>query len=246
MEIQQVDILLRLIIAHLLADFVFQTDQIAKEKKRGLRSGYFYVHLLIVCLLTYLFLGEWSNWQAPLIIMLFHGLIDLLKIRIRSEASWVFLGDQLLHILTVILLWIYLTNYSFSSFWMFLKEVWQNEEALIVLTAYLLISIPTSVLIGSLTRHWQNLIESDGKDSLKDAGKWIGIIERSLILTFILVNQWAAIGFLLTAKSVFRFGDLKEGAERKKTEYILIGTLLSFTFSIFTGIATRFLCGIAG
>lgn len=239
MEIQHIDILLRLIIAHLLTDFVFQTDRMAKEKKAGLRAGYFYTHILIAGVLTYLLLADWTNWWAPLIIMLLHGLIDLVKVRIRSEASLVFLADQLLHILSVIFLWIYLTNYSFSAFWRFLAAVWQNESVLIVLTSYLLVSLPAGVLIGSLTRHWQNLIGSNEKDSLKDAGRWIGIIERILILTFILVNQWAAIGFLLTAKSVFRFGDLKDGTERKKTEYILIGTLLSFTFSIFTGIVTR-------
>ena len=61
-------------------------------------------------------------------------------------------------------------------------------------------------------------------------------IERILIFTFILIKQWPAIGFLIAAKSVFRFGELKEGKERKKTEYILIGTLLSFTFAIIVGI----------
>jgi hypothetical protein len=34
--------------------------------------------------------------------------------------------------------------------------------------------------------------------------------------------------FLLAVKSIFRFGDLKESKDVKLTEYILIGTLLSF------------------
>lgn len=37
-----------------------------------------------------------------------------------------------------------------------------------------------------------------------------------------------AVGFLLAAKSVFRFGDLRDDQDRKRTEYVLIGTLLSF------------------
>jgi hypothetical protein len=40
----------------------------------------------------------------------------------------------------------------------------------------------------------------------------------------------------LAAKSVFRFGDLKESKDRKLTEYILIGTLLSFGIAIASGI----------
>jgi hypothetical protein len=45
-------------------------------------------------------------------------------------------------------------------------------------------------------------------------------------------GHFEAIGFLIAAKSIFRFGDLKEAKDLKMTEYVLIGTLLSF------GIAT--------
>ncbi|MFW5760036.1 MAG: hypothetical protein ACOCXH_03530 [Cyclobacteriaceae bacterium] len=46
---------------------------------------------------------------------------------------------------------------------------------------------------------------------------------------------------MIAAKSVFRFGDLKEAGQRKRTEYILIGTLISFTLSILFGIFTKYL-----
>jgi len=49
------------------------------------------------------------------------------------------------------------------------------------------------------------------------------------------------VGFLLTAKSVFRFGDLKESKDRKLTEYILIGTLLSFGIAIIVGLSYLYL-----
>ncbi len=90
--------------------------------------------------------------------------------------------------------------------------------------------------------HWPvSLKNNDNDDSLKDAGKWIGIIERILVLTFTLAGKYEAIGFLLAAKSVFRFGDLKEAKDRKRTEYILIGTLLSFTISIMLGLIINYL-----
>ena len=69
-------------------------------------------------------------------------------------------------------------------------------------------------------------------ESLKDAGKYIGILERLLVFIFIVVGHWEAVGFLITAKSVFRFGDLTSTKERKLTEYILIGTLISFGIAI--------------
>lgn len=49
-----------------------------------------------------------------------------------------------------------------------------------------------------------------------------------MLQLFIVTGHWEAVGFLLAAKSVFKFGDLKESKDRKLTEYILIGTLLSF------------------
>jgi len=63
-------------------------------------------------------------------------------------------------------------------------------------------------------------------------GKYIGILERSFVFGFILLDQWSAIGFLLTAKSVFRFGDLSKDKNWQLTEYVLLGTLLSFGIAI--------------
>jgi hypothetical protein len=56
------------------------------------------------------------------------------------------------------------------------------------------------------------------------------------VFTFVISNQFAGIGFLITAKSILRFSETKKEAGRKEAEYILIGTLISFAFSIITGL----------
>lgn len=238
MEILQLDVLLKLLIAHLLADFIFQTNKIVKEKKKGLSSRLFYLHIFLVGLLTYVLYAQWTNWWAPLLIMVMHAAIDLLKIKINLKNSRGFITDQLLHIISILILWILVTSNTVLGVWGSLIIIELSNNALIIILAYLIISIPASVLIGQMTRKWQKEVSKEDDESLTDAGKWIGIIERSLILTFIIIGQWAPIGFLLAGKSIFRFGDLNRSGERKKTEYILIGTLLSFTFSIFIGILT--------
>jgi len=48
------------------------------------------------------------------------------------------------------------------------------------------------------------------------------------------------IGFLLAAKSVFRFGDLRGGQETKMTECVLLGWLISMAVVSIVGILTRF------
>lgn len=53
------------------------------------------------------------------------------------------------------------------------------------------------------------------------------------------MNNLQGIGFLLAAKSIFRFGDLKEGHETKMTEYVLLGSLISMAIATIVGIVTN-------
>jgi hypothetical protein len=69
-------------------------------------------------------------------------------------------------------------------------------------------------------------------EGLANGGKIIGWLERALILIFVLANQFAGIGFLVAAKSIFRFGEFKESENRKEAEYIIIGTFASFLYAI--------------
>ncbi|MFQ6092994.1 MAG: hypothetical protein ACE5OR_09985 [bacterium] len=73
---------------------------------------------------------------------------------------------------------------------------------------------------------------------LKDAGKYIGYFERFIVITFVLVDQYSAIAFILTAKSIARFEILKE---RKFAEYYLVGTLGSTSFALALGLLLKFI-----
>ena len=68
-------------------------------------------------------------------------------------------------------------------------------------------------------------------ESLLKAGRFIGNIERTMILSFVLLGQYSAIGFLVAAKSILRLKD-----EQKLSEYILTGTFLSVGIAIIAGI----------
>jgi hypothetical protein len=79
----------------------------------------------------------------------------------------------------------------------------------------------------------QNGLELDG---LVNGGKLIGQLERALIFLFIFIGQPAGIGFLVAAKSILRF---EEAKRQKLAEYVLIGTLLSFSLAIATASVTK-------
>jgi len=65
------------------------------------------------------------------------------------------------------------------------------------------------------------------------------------VLAFIFTGQYEGIGFLVAAKSIFRFGGISETDKRKESEYILIGSLLSFGLAIFIGILFKALARVA-
>ena len=104
---------------------------------------------------------------------------------------------------------------------------------------------PASIVISKSLSPWDpkknstNTPEAGATEQPNLAGQRIGYLERTLILTFILLNQFSAIGFLLAAKSVFRFGDLTKDKDKKLTEYVMLGTLTSFTLTILIGLSTN-------
>lgn len=74
--------------------------------------------------------------------------------------------------------------------------------------------------------------ESKQIDGLKNGGLYIGLLERAIVMFLMLINQPTGVGFLITAKSILRFGDIKDAHQRKATEYIIIGTFMSFGWGL--------------
>ncbi len=66
----------------------------------------------------------------------------------------------------------------------------------------------------------------------------VGIVERIIILIFVLQNQYSAIGLLIAAKGIIRFNE--KDRQEIKTEYLVIGTLLSMGIAIVTGLLIKY------
>ena len=142
--------------------------------------------------------------------------------------------DQIVHLLLIGLV-VYL-NFSNQ---IELEKIY-TTASLLLLLAVLIISFASFIIMEIIMSKW-SLEEDNSEDSLESAGKYIGILERLFVFGFILLNQSSAIGLLIAAKSVFRFGDLSRAKDRKLTEYILIGTLISFGLAIFIGPVYQYL-----
>ncbi len=227
-------LLTRLLVAHLIGDFFLQTNKSVKRKERDkIRSIDLYIHVLTHGVLAWVALWSFRLWYLALIIMLSHFIIDLVKIYAVNQKNkrWLFLLDQVAHIAVLIVLYIVFKKEQF------VVNLELNASHWILVLCVLFLTTPVSITLKTFFTRWKLKPEDTGFNSLKNAGNWIGIIERLLIFTFIIANHFEAVGFLLAAKSVFRFGDLNRKDNMKLTEYVLIGTLLSFGIAILTGLA---------
>lgn len=226
-------LLIKLFLAHLIGDFVFQSKKSIKQKeKKKLKSSVLYIHIIIHFIILVLLLWDFSLWPIIVMITVSHFIIDALKLVFQKQKTrrlWFFL-DQLLHISMILLAYFLFTENRFNL------ETICNENTLLFITCVLFLTQPVSILMMTIFSKWNIEKLTSGNESLKDAGKYIGMLERLLVFVFIITNHWEAVGFLITAKSVFRFGDLKESKHRKLTEYILIGTLISFGIAIIVGL----------
>lgn len=230
-------IFIKLILAHLLGDFILQPNSwVADKESKKLKSGYLYLHVLIHTVLSFIFLWNIQLWWIAALIGVSHFIIDATKLSfqtVQNNKNW-FFADQALHLLVIAGISFYHNEFSFD----FLKDL----TVLKILGAALFLTTPASVIIRILLSSWTPTTEAAGSiqtESLSNAGKYIGILERLMVFTFIVVDHWEGVGFMVAAKSVFRFSDLAQAKQRKLTEYVLIGTLLSFGIAILTGIVIK-------
>ena len=226
---------LKILLAHILGDFVFQSEKWVKDKeKRKVKSKHLYFHIAIhfLLLLVVLQFQIEKYWLGFILIIISHYLIDLTKLYFQNNKTkrrWFFI-DQLAHLIVLIFVVNLYNPFTITA------DDFFNEKTLFLLIAISILTQVSSIVIKLIIAQWNPENKEDNDDSLTKAGRYIGVLERLFVFAFVITNHWEAIGFLLAAKSVFRFGDLKKSKERKLTEYILIGTLLSFGFAILTGI----------
>lgn len=215
-----------LVLAHLIADFALQTSKSCKHKRdKKWGSAYHYSHAVIVIALAWLASWDWAFWWCALAIGATHFVIDIWKSYREDNVIW-FIVDQLLHAAVMVgVAWIWCS----MNDWSMPFEIPAKYVALAI--AILVCWKPANIFIKLTLKHYSvNMPEE--KSSGFNAGSLIGDIERWLILVFVLLQRYDAIGLLIAAKSIIRFGD----KETTKTEYVLAGTLMSIFIAVLAGV----------
>lgn len=236
------------LLAHLLGDFPLQSSDMVRGKSKGLGAYFAHgvLHFLLLVAGIGMFAGlQWftsvSFWIVVLLYIALHLVIDRAKQKLVSLESWndstlMLVGDQLLHIGTLVVMAWLLTRPS----WSVLRSEFRwsaatGEKVLEAGTVYVAVMFAGGHLIRYLTRNLGTGIEVAGgnAEEVKNAGMYIGWLERFLVVTAIVVQSPSLVGLILTGKSIARFPELKDD---RFAQYFLIGTLLSISLAVLGGL----------
>lgn len=229
--------LLLLGIIHLLGDFYFQNEKMAKDKDKKYQGVL--IHSLEyygVALLVMLIVFNWDMFLAVSILALMHFVIDSVKYILLAKkkiikSGMVFVYDQCAHIVSILVLAYIMDFQNFTMGHIQILEDFFNAYSLNIekivrwIAAVLFVHVPVNIFIQNFLEDYKprgnsRIIKADNK-----AGRKIGTVERLIMLIFLSKNQYAAIGFVLTAKSIARYDKITKNEDF--AEYYLLGTLVS-------------------
>lgn len=226
-------------LAHICTDFIFQTDAGVKRRNEFLLHGNsrHLVHMLIIFALfgaAYLFLIESPTPDAAVSILIFillngiaHFIIDTLKVmaakHVEGDSLWLLLGDQAFHVMVIYGTYrLLLFNYTLSLI---------SPRYIHLLLFFGLATFVSGVLIRHILTYFhlaskEDLsLESSADNTPVNYGRWIGIIERSIMFLALFLNLLGLLTVVVAFKTVSRYPKFKENSE-----YYIIGNLLSILF----------------
>lgn len=228
--------LLALLVAHLVADFPLQPDWMIRRKRHPAVLG---LHALIVIGTAALALGGWPG-TVLLILVGTHLAMDAVKVYLLKDSLGSFTVDQVVHLAVILALALAFPGTFAQGGWAALPA---NFASAYLVGLCLLGGAIASLMVGAIvirkaTAPFTHQLSGDIA-GLESGGTYIGWLERALVMLLILIGQPAGVGFLITAKSILRFGDVRDSSQRKLTEYIIIGTFMSFGWGLLVAVLTQ-------
>ncbi len=187
--------------------------------------------LITPALIAWLISGAWTDYRLPLATAV-GGLVELLMLHgARKERSISQLWAEAVWIVLALIFAVLIQ--PVNSYWVPLFGM-GFYGVVLLLAGWSVSAFPVGILIGVILQRYP----TSQMRGFTDGGKTIGSLERSIILLLFLINAPVGVGFLITAKTLFRFGEISRTDDQKNVEYILIGTLLSFLLGMLVALLT--------
>lgn len=241
-------VFLALLLGHLMADFPFQSTWIANRKGRHAFATVLHaaIHCASIFLAMLIFAREVPAWIAAASavgLSVVHAAQDICKQRLCRYRSvgrlgtTIFFVDQALHVAVLAVVAALLAGVGpAAAFRSLTLSLAVRDRILLVAVVYCGFIFGGGYLIRFVTRSLATQAAgplTESSEDLRNAGLYIGWLERCLVLTAICMQSPAMVGLILTGKSIARFPELKDA---KFAEYFLIGTFLSMGLAIAGGL----------
>lgn len=249
-SVNPIEPFLALFLAHLVGDFVLQTEQMALKK--GHVFGWLILHALELGLLTWVFCWRFDAWPVVVVVFLTHLIFDWIKPRLRGHPLKWYAVDQIAHVVTL----------GFCALWMAKSlplaamplSALISPNTQVIFAAYLMVLRPLTIGMGLFLKPWlDELAVANGGTpagaegpitGLTRSSEWIGNLERFFVLTAVLAQLEYLVAGLLVAKAIMRAPELFRSEQRRRADYIILGTFGSVGLAFAVGILANFALGV--
>lgn len=239
--------LLFIFLLHLIGDYIFQTEKMAEKKEKEVKG--LIDHIIVYCLVMVAIPVFFRNgFLLSFFLVIAHTLIDSIMYMIKkqnktkesSSSFGLYLLDQILHLFSILIIVYFFSDrlngleYRKFTEWLisFLKYYGLNSRGVIqILFLFVMLHKPSNIFITKFLSGF-SFNKTQPKNNSKDiqAGRYIGTLERLIVMVLIYFKEYTAIAWVLTAKSITRHESITK--DEISGEYYLLGTLLSLLIVI--------------
>lgn len=233
--------IMSMILAHLVGDYILQWDSLAAWKSQKLAGVL--VHCSIVTAVTFIFIlpfeGFW--WQGALFISACHLFIDLTQLPITQKPKngvyplLRFIADQLLHIMVIALALYWGGYFQMGAFWPAALIEMANLPGLMIVLVYTLLAMPAWVIL-EFTGY--GLANGSPPNFQRASNKYVTSLERFLITTSVISGQYMLIP-VITAPRLYY--ERESVVENKETAIYLTKLLGSIALATVMGVGLRWI-----
>lgn len=179
-----------------------------------------------------------TAWVALLGLGITHTLRNWARTRWTSDTWRWLLLEQAVAVTSISVAGSWLLSNSLSGPVGLVQWFYHSRDAHVRAVGYVAVIFGGGRFIEKVSASFREHLRDTEKLGLPNAGKYIGWFERALILTALLAGYGDAIGFLLAAKALARYPELKAGHEGF-ADYFLIGTTTSVAVALVGGLVIQ-------
>lgn len=195
-----------MVLAHLLADYVFQPNRLAYWKSQQIEGVFAHTGIVVVVtLVSAIFVAQdWTAWA--LMIGFGHVVIDVGNFYWTKRHPHLisplvrYMLDQMLHFTIIFSVLIASGELVWAMTWHQIYA-WVSSHTYLILV-YVFVTMPCWVLIEFVS---YGLVQGRGPDFSQQDDKYLGMLERILIVSFMMLGQFFVAWLVSLPRMIFEF-----------------------------------------